>query len=153
MFRALVTSALVFAGGALLAPKVLAESVPVPFTGVVPGSCVFKTVTGGQVGDAGFALVTPAFGPAGASGQVEIDCTGPGSLTVGYPIQTGGPNLSGMRDSQVNLSGLIVRPTDPPTPIPFGMGVYPVDMLADNNGSPLEPGAYSFEVNLTITPF
>ena len=152
MFRALVTSAVVLAGGTLLAPKVLANSVSVPFTGVVPGTCVFKTVTGGQVGDLGSALVTPAFGPAGASGQVEIDCTGPGSLSVGYPIQTGGPTLSGMRDAQVDLFGFTVRPTDPPAPIPGGMGVYPVDMMADNNGLPLDPGAYSFEVNLTITP-
>ncbi len=153
MFRALVTSALVFAGGALLAPKVLAESVSVPFSGVVPGTCVFKTVTGGQLGETGFGLATPAFGGTGASGQVEIDCTGPGSLSVGYPIQTGGPTLSGLRDAQVDLFGFIVTPNDSPAPIPFGMGVYPVDMVAENNGGPIDPGAYSFEVNLTITPF
>ena len=153
MFRSLVASALVLVGGALFAPKVLAESVSVPFTGVVPGTCVFKAVTGGQVGDDGIALVTPGFGAAGASGQVEIDCTGPGSLTVGYPIQTGGPNLSGQRDAQVLVGGIPVNPLNSPSPLPPGMGIYPVDMRADNNGGPIEPGAYSFEVNLTITPF
>ncbi|MFQ4143375.1 hypothetical protein [Chlorogloeopsis sp. ULAP02] len=154
--RSLLTAVLILVGSVALAPKTMAQTVDVPFTGTVTGACNFGQVTPGSLG------VNQPSNPTtlasnyseGVFGQVSVTCNAPSQLTVSQPVQTGGPNFTPIfSDAMVNsLFGSTNATDGSPLMLPPGSPMMlNVDMIADK-GSPLTPGTYDYKVTLTVTP-
>ncbi|MDJ0677542.1 MAG: hypothetical protein QNJ36_19535 [Calothrix sp. MO_167.B42] len=156
--RSLLTAALVLVGSVAMAPKTMAESIDVPFSGIVGGGCTFGPVTSGVLivadGASSTSTAITSISP-GVGGQVSVTCNQPARLTVSQPVQTAGPTLN-----PVISNGFVNSPTggtdssggNPmalnadgnPTPLEVGMFV--------ENDSPLQAGIYNYNVTLTIVP-
>lgn len=155
--RSLLTAALIFVGSVALAPKTMAQTVDVPFTGNVGGACSFGQVIPGSLGVNQPTNPTALAGgfSGGAFGKVSVSCNTPARVMVSKPQQTGGPGLFPMfSDAMINSSfGSTNASGAPPMPLPTGGPSVPldVDMYVDN-GSPLAPGTYDYKVTLTIVP-
>jgi hypothetical protein len=154
--RSLLTAALICVSSVALAPKTMAQTVDVPFTGTVGGACTFSQVTPGSLGVNQQTNPTALAGgfSGGAFGKVSVMCNAPSLLTVSKPVQTGGPIFTPMfSDAMVNSqfgstyanggSALSLQTGSPM--------MLDVDMIADK-GSTLTPGTYNYKVTLTITP-
>ncbi|TAF11331.1 MAG: hypothetical protein EAZ77_00675 [Nostocales cyanobacterium] len=166
--RSLLAAALVVAGSVAIAPKAMAQSVDVPFSGTVGGACTFSSVTPGVLGVFGpvgtpTSLYASSFsGPGGpgmgSPGQVSVACNQPASLTVSLPVQTAGPafipmmlnaDVNSPQGSTYNTTGGSGSPIpllSDSTNIPLKIG-----MMADK-GSVLEAGNYAYTVTLTVVP-
>lgn len=154
--RSLLTAALIFVGSVAVAPKTMAQTVDVPFTGNVGGACTFGQITPGTLGVNQPTNPTSLAGgfPGGAFGQVSVTCNAPANLMVAMPVQTGGPTFtpifsdafvnSPLGSRNANGGSLSLPPNGGSTPLT-------VDMIVDK-GSPLVPGTYNYKVTLTITP-
>ncbi|MDM9381422.1 hypothetical protein QUB80_11990 [Chlorogloeopsis sp. ULAP01] len=154
--RSLLTAALILVGSVALAPKTMAQTVDVPFTGTVGGACNFDQVTPGSLGMNQPSNPTALAGgfTGGAFGQVSVTCNAPSQLTVSQPVQTGGPTFTPMfADAFVNSSsGSTFANGGSPMMLPVGSPtMLNVDMYVDK-GSPLTPGTYDYKVTLTVTP-
>lgn len=153
--RSLLASAIVLAGVAAYAPQSNAQTVPVPFNGTVTGGCIIGNITPGTLFFNGTdQFSTPGFGSTGGSAaQVEIDCTGPGNVNISTPSQTGGTTtFSGVLDAQLSSANIGTVTPGNTVPLPLLNDVYSVDMTASTGGQAAAPGAYTFEVQLTVTP-
>jgi hypothetical protein len=154
--RSLLTAALILVGSVALAPKTMAQTVDIPFTGTVGGACNFDQVTPGSLGMNQPSNPTGLAGgfPGGAFGKVSVTCNAPSQLTVSKPMQTGGPTFTPMfSDAFVNSSvGSTNTTGTSPLMLPVGSPtMLDVDMFVDK-GSPLTPGTYDYKVTLTVTP-
>lgn len=154
--RCLLTAGLIVMGSVALAPKTMAQTVDVPFSGTIGGACNFGQVTPGSLGVNQPSNPTALAGgfPGGALGKVSITCNAPSQLTVSQPIQTGGPSFSPMfSDAMVGSPfGYTYAMGGSPLMLPPGAsGMLDVDMYVDK-GSVLVPGTYSYKVTLTVTP-
>ncbi|MBD2676867.1 MULTISPECIES: hypothetical protein [Nostoc] len=154
--RSLLTAALIIVGSAALAPKTLAQTADVPFTGNVSGVCNFDQITPGKLGLNQVTNPTALAGgfPGGAFGKVFVSCNQGARVSISKPQQTGGPSFTpsysvgiinspfGSTDSQSSNSVLL----------PSGSGLpLDIDMIVDK-GSTLVPGNYSYVTTLTIVP-
>ena len=155
--RSLFTAALIFMGSLALAPKTMAQTVDVPFTGNVNGACSFGQVTPGSLGLNQQTNPTALAGgfTGGAFGKVSVICNTPASVITSPPVQTAGPTFS-----PINTPMSAVRVANGGSwsmngsPLRLGTGVslpLEVDMYIDK-GSALTPGTYNYKVTLTITP-
>ena len=151
----------------LHSPQIFAQTVDIPFSGVVPGTCFFDTPHAGtlQLNGAG-----TAFNSVGAtSGSVSMTCTQGANLSVSAPRYIGGDG-SGDGDggddgfvfagsnSTVSVSsddadqGLAVTNNDEPLPLTVaGTKRLTVDMSATSNGK-IASGLHHFTVTLTVIP-
>ncbi|RCJ28299.1 hypothetical protein A6S26_12265 [Nostoc sp. ATCC 43529] len=154
--RSLLTAALIIVGSAALAPKTMAQTADVPFTGSVAGVCNFDQITPGKLGLNQVTNPTALAGgfPGGAFGKVFVSCNQGARVSISKPQQTGGPSFTpsysvgiinspfGSTDSQIGNSVLL----------PSGSGLpLDIDMIVDK-GSTLVPGNYSYITTLTIVP-
>jgi len=155
--RSLLTAALVFVGSLALAPKTMAQTVDVPFTGNISGACSFGQVTPGSLGVNQPTNPTALAGgfPGGVFGRVSVICNTPASVVTSPPVQTAGPAFS-----PINTPMSAVRVANGGSwsvngsPLWLGTGgaiPLEVDMYIDK-GSTLTPGTYNYKVTLTITP-
>jgi len=145
---------------------IFAQTVDIPFSGVVPGTCFFDTPHAGtlQLNGAG-----TTFNSVGAtSGSVSMTCTQGANLSVSAPRYIGGDG-SGDGDgddgfvfagsnSRVSVSsddadqGLAVTNNDRPLPLTVaGTKRLTVDMSAASNGK-IAAGLHHFTVTITVIP-
>ncbi|WGV25420.1 hypothetical protein [Halotia branconii] len=154
--RSLLTAVLVIVGSVVLAPKTMAQTVDVPFTGSVNGACTFGQVTPGKLGLNQPTSPTALAGgfSGGVFGQVSVSCNQPARVSISQPQQTGGPAFTPMFSAgHINSPvGSTDSNSGSPLPLPTGGSVpLSVDMIVDK-GSPLVPGNYSYITTLTIVP-
>ena len=165
--RSLLTAALVLVGSVAMAPKTMADTVDIPFSAQVGGSCTFGPVTSGVLalmigpsptpGSPSSSNILAASSPNGGSmGKVSVTCNQPANLRVSQPVQTGGPTFtpvmsnafvsspSGFTDSFAGSAPITLNPDGTPTPLE-------IDMMVEKD-SPLESGTYNYKVTLTLTP-
>jgi hypothetical protein len=155
--RSLLTAALICVSSVALAPKTMAQTVDVPFTGTIGGACTFGQVTPGSLGVNQVTNPTALAGgfPGGAFGKVSVSCNTSANVVTSSPMQTGGPALTPMNTpfSAVRLGSSGSWATNgSPLMLPSGSSIpLEVDMYIDK-GSTLTPGTYNYKVTLTITP-
>lgn len=162
--RSFFTSALLFCVGAMLAPKAFAQSVNVPFSGIVPGACSFNTPTPGTLG------VNDTFKPTillggtslggtiakGRAGFVQVVCNSNANVSINEPVQTSGfrfsvksnfasATLTGANGDTITTSGTSTLP------IRAGTTNFQVRMQTESE-TIIPPDNYEFYVTLTITP-
>ena len=105
--NSLLAATLSIAGTTALVTQATAQSIDVPFTGVVQGRCSFNNLIPGVMvsdfpGPGSNKLDTRA--PGGSSGAVTVVCNQPADLIVGSPIQTAGPGTAGFVEVDVQSS-------------------------------------------------
>jgi hypothetical protein len=154
--RSLLTAALIIVGSAAVAPKTMAQTADVPFTGTVGGVCNFDQITPGKLGLNQPVNPTALAGgfSGGVFGKVIVSCNQGGRVSISKPQQTGGPGFT-----PVFSNGMINSPLGStssqggsPMSLPSGNGLpLDIDMFVDK-GSPLAPGNYSYVTTLTIVP-
>lgn len=148
----------------LHSPPIFAQTVDIPFSGVVPGTCFFDTPHAGtlQLNGAG-----TTFNSVGAtSGSVSMTCTQGANLSVSAPRYIGGDGSGDGDDgfvfagsnSRVSVSsddadqGLAVTNNDGPLPLTVaGTKRLTVDMSAASNGK-IAAGLHHFTVTITVIP-
>jgi hypothetical protein len=150
--------------GALLTKSAFAQSVDVPFNGVVPGACNFNTPTPGVL------AVNDTFKPTillggtslggtvakGRSGFVQVVCNTPANVTLNEPVQTRGFQFNIKRNfasaTLTGANGDVLTTTGTSTlPIKAGITNFQVRMETESDAI-IPPGDYGFYVTLTITP-
>ncbi len=160
--RALLTSLFLVLGTLAMAPKTMAQTADIPFTGNVAGACNFGEITPGTLMPN--APTNPTrlsagtfFGPSSPNampGKVFISCNQSANLMVSKPLQTGGPTFTPMiSDARVSGSPGTTTATGTPLRLMAGTPTTPlsVEMMVDKGG-PLVPGTYNYKVTLTVTP-
>ena len=163
-FRFVLTSVLGFLSSAAFVPSAFAQSVNVPFNGVVPGACSFNTPTPGTLG------VNDTFKPTillggtslggtiakGRAGFVQVVCNSNANVTINEPVQTSGfkfsiksnfasATLTGANGDVITTSGTSTLP------IKAGTTNFQVRMQTESE-TIIPPDNYEFYVTLTITP-
>jgi hypothetical protein len=168
--RALLTSVFLVLGTLAMAPKTMAQTADIPFTGNVAGACNFGEITPGTLMPSGSASSTTSpttsptrlsagasFGPSSPNampGKVFISCNQSANLMVSKPLQTGGPTFTPMiSDARVSGPSGTTTATGTPLRLMAGTPTTPlsVEMMVDKGG-PLVPGTYNYKVTLTVTP-
>jgi hypothetical protein len=168
--RVLLTSVFLILGTVAMAPKTMAQTANIPFTGNVAGACNFGEITPGTLIPSGSASSTtsPTISPtrlsAGASfgpsspnampGRVFIICNQSANLVVSKPVQTAGPTFTPMiSDAKVFGPSGTTSASTAPLRLMAGTTTTPlsVEMMVDKGG-PLVPGTYGYRVTLTVTP-
>ncbi|MEJ1933134.1 hypothetical protein WDZ92_23270 [Nostoc sp. NIES-2111] len=155
--RSLFAAALIFMGSLALAPKTMAQTVDVPFTGTIGGACTFGQVTPGSLGVNQVTNPTALAGgfPGGTLGKVSVTCNTPASVVTSPAVQTGGPAFTPINNtssSAVRIAGSGSWAVGTPLQLNPGISLpLEVDMFVDK-GSTLSPGTYNYKVTLTITP-
>ena len=148
-----VTLAVVGATG--FATQATAQSIDVPFTGVVQGTCSFNNLVPGVMvsnvpGPGGNGLDTQA--PGGSSGAVTVICNQPATLLVGNAVQTAGPSFpASFIDVNVHSSDGGSVFGGQPLPLNPGQAQLSVDMRVESAAS-LPAGNYGYNVSLTVVP-
>ncbi|MBD2293470.1 hypothetical protein H6G06_08205 [Anabaena sphaerica FACHB-251] len=154
----LLAAALIqFVCSVVITLKTMAQSIDVPFSGTVGGSCTLGLVTPGVLTLSGELLAPSAFKTLDL-GEVYANCNQPASLIVSQPIQTVGlaftpvKSWAGVYSSALNTttnsdlgSSPLALPSDGTNTLLM------VDMYVDK-GSPLEEGTYGYKVSITIIP-
>ena len=152
--RSLLTAALIVAGSVIAAPKTMAQSVDVPFTGTVGGVCNINNVTGGTL--VPNQEVNPTALYTQTTGNVNLSCNQTALVSITQPMQTGGPAFTpvygyGYAYGYYGGSYTITDGTTVTHSIPSGTTDLSVQAYLDK-GSPLTPGNYSYVTTLTVTP-
>lgn len=160
--RALLTSIFLVLGTLTIAPKTMAQTADIPFTGNVAGACNFGEITPGTLMpnvptnptrlSAGSSFGSSS--PNAIPGKVFISCNQSANLVVSKPVQTGGPTFTPIvSDARVSGPSGTTSATGTPLRLISGTPSTPlsVEMMADK-GSPLVPGTYNYKVTLTVTP-
>ncbi|MBG1265283.1 hypothetical protein [Nostoc sp. WHI] len=153
--HSLLTAALIIVSSAALAPKTMAQTADVPFTGNVAGVCNFDQITPGRLGLNQPTNPTALAGgfPGGAFGKVLVSCNQGARVSISQPQQTGGPgftpvfsvgNINSPFGNTSSQGGFLSLP-------PGGGLPLDIDMIVDK-GTPLVPGNYSYVTTLTIVP-
>ncbi|MBG1245502.1 hypothetical protein [Nostoc sp. NZL] len=154
--RSLLTAALIIVGSAALAPKTMAQTADVPFTGNVAGVCNFDQITPGKLGlnQQTNPTALAAMFPGGVFGKVIVSCNQGARVSISQPQQTGGPGFTPMFSvGEINSPfGSTSSQGGGSLPLPPGGGLpLDINMIVDK-GSPLVPGSYSYVTTLTIVP-
>ncbi|MCC5610006.1 hypothetical protein LC612_25335 [Nostoc sp. CHAB 5834] len=154
--RSLLTAALIIVGSVALAPKTMAQTANVPFTGTVSGVCNFDQITPGQLGLNQPTNPTALAGghPGGSFGRVVLSCNQGARVSISQPQQTGGPQFTPIYSIGIMQSpfGYTDSQGGSPVLLPGGSNLpLDIDMIVDK-GSPLVPGNYSYVTTLTIVP-
>ncbi|MGB3694559.1 MAG: hypothetical protein WA865_20910 [Spirulinaceae cyanobacterium] len=155
--NSLLAATLSIAGTTALVTQATAQSIDVPFTGVVQGRCSFNNLIPGVMvsdfpGPGSNKLDTRA--PGGSSGAVTVVCNQPADLIVGSPIQTAGPGTAGFVEVDVQSSnggGSSPGLGGQSLFLPPGQSQLSVDMRVDSP-APLPAGNYGYNVSLTVVP-
>jgi hypothetical protein len=162
--RFLLASALGLISYTALTPKTFAQSVNVPFSGTVPGSCAFNTPTPGVLAVDDVVKPTMLIGgtaPGGTiakgnPGFVQVVCNTNANVTINQPVQTSGfkfniknnfasASLTGATGDFISTSGTSTLP------IKQGTTSFTVRMQTESD-TLIPPGNYDYYVTLTITP-
>jgi hypothetical protein len=162
--RSVLASALLLVGSASFAKSALAQSVNVPFNGMVPGACTFNTPTPGVL------AVNDTFRPTmllggtsiggtvakGRSGFVQMVCNTTANVTINEPVQTSGFRFNIKRNfasaTLTGANGDVITTTGTSTlPIRAGITNFQVRMETESDAV-IPPGEYEFYVTLTVTP-
>ncbi|GAX34882.1 hypothetical protein [Nodularia sp. NIES-3585] len=161
--RSLLTAALIVAGSVAVAPKAMAQSVDVPFTGSVGGVCNVGQVTPGVLVADGPTPGNPtalfADSPMGGSrGKVAVSCNQQAEVSVSSPQQTGGPSFipiwsNSSVESPYGWSNADHNGAISSHQIPSGMGIELLVSMHVDKGVALVPGVYSYVTTVSITPF
>ncbi len=166
MRRSLLTAGLIILGTVAIAPKTMAQTVDVPFTGAINYTCSFGTPTPGTlVGSSSQSttstmMASGGFGGSsnyigGVVGKVSVNCNSSARLSVSAPVQTGGPTSTPISGSVAAVranSTTITTSGNSPLLLSTGFNSLDVDAAIDNKGVPLLPGVYSYKVTLTVVP-
>jgi len=157
MRRFLLTSALILVASAAVSESAFAQTVDIPFTGNVPGSCSFGTATGGTLGVNTTSSPTALGGgyPGGVFGKVSVTCSQASKLTVSAPVKNSGPDFTPSTiTGYVNASSSSTSSASGSTPLALTSGTaipLSVDMMVSNGSTPLPAGIYNYKVTLTVT--
>lgn len=162
--RSFFASVLGLLAGTVFAPRAFAQSVNIPFNGIVPGACSFNTPTPGTLG------VNDTFKPTillggtslggtiakGRAGFVQVVCNSNANVSINEPVQTSGfrfsiksnfasATLTGANGDTITTSGTSTLP------IKAGTTNFQVRMQTESE-TIIPPDNYEFYVTLTITP-
>ena len=146
---------LAVAGATGFATQATAQSIDVPFTGVVQGTCSFNNLVpgvmvSGSQGPTNSQLDTR--GPGGSSGAVAVICNQPANLIIGNAVQTAGPSFPvGFVDVDVQSSDGGSAPGGQSLFLPPGQTQLSVDMWIDSPET-IPAGNYGYNVSLTVVP-
>jgi hypothetical protein len=153
MLRHLVVSAFIVGSAALMAPRVNAQSLDLPFSGSVPTNCTFNNTTPGTLTVSGSTLSSTNSG--GANASVNVTCLSPVRVTLSAPIQTGGPTFTPTQcNSALFIGGQLAR--NVPACDSTGTAIAPISgsqaISASMSVTGAPPGDYNYKVILTLTP-
>jgi hypothetical protein len=149
-----------------------AQSVDVPFSGSVPPTCTFGTITNGiLVKDPTRAAIAGSVGvtalTVGTAGKANITCTSSTTLTVASPTAVSvpgsfspailqsvvqrGTNINPSDFTSTSVGGSFVPTPTTPLALPAGASLLNVAMVAGTTtpGS-IPSGSYSYTVKLTV---
>ncbi len=146
---------LAVAGATGLATQATAQSIDVPFTGVVQGTCSFNNLVPGVMvsdGPAPFSGRLDTRAPGGSSGAVTVICNQPADLIVGNAVQTAGPSFpTGQINVDAQSSNGSSAPGGQSLFLDPGQNQVSVDLFVES-AAPLPAGNYGYNVSLTVVP-
>ncbi|MGB3694560.1 MAG: hypothetical protein WA865_20915 [Spirulinaceae cyanobacterium] len=149
--NSLIAATLALAGTTTITAQAMAQSIDVPFTGVVRGTCSFNNLVPGVMVSSGSNILDTK-APGGSSGAVTVICNQPADLLVSDAVQTAGPSFVAgkiMAEAASSNGGttngsqsLFLQP---------GQSQVSVDIWIDSP-APLPSGNYGYNVSLTVVP-
>ena len=149
--KSLLAITLAAAGTSGIAIQATAQSVDVPFTGVVQGTCSFSNLVPGVMVSAG-SNVLDTRAPGGSSGAVTVICNQSADLLVSNAVQTAGPSFTvGKVMPEATSSSGGFANGGQPLFLPSGQTQVSVDMWVDSPET-IPAGNYGYNVSLTIVP-
>ncbi len=159
MIRQIAIATLSIVSIAAFAPKTMAQTADVTFSGTVPTTCTFGASTAGVLTPnltTNPTILASSVNIGSSSGSVTVTCNAAAHLTVAPPSSTGAALTTSSIGAQVAFASSPSTNTDSTgkmaaLALPSGATPLKVDMSAQSNTT-INPGTYSYKVTLTVTP-